>query len=246
MISSVGPPDSTAGPVPPSGLASGLASLRWVRVGSSSTPKIQAVSEALAGFALAARVEGAAVESGVPEQPVGFDEILRGARNRAEAALALGPCDLAVGIEDGLVTLPGVSAVAGLASPTLNLGCAWLTDGRRESFGLSSAFGYPDACVEVALRDRAPIGDLFDELWRSREGDASTPGPSGRGIGNIGKLTLGVLTRSEYARHAVVCGLVRYLHPDLYWSATASQRQTGNDTGDDSGDDSERGAEGSR
>jgi inosine/xanthosine triphosphatase len=198
--------------------------MQRVRVGSSSAPKIQAVSEALSSFGLAPRVEGSPVESGVPEQPVGFDEILRGARARAEAALALGACDLAVGIEDGLVTLPGVSSIAGLASPTLNLGCAWLSDGRRESFGLSSAFGYPDACAEAAVRDREPIGDLFDELWRGREDSASAQSPSGRGIGNIGKLTLGVLTRAEYARHAVVCGLVRYLHPDLYWSGSGQRR----------------------
>ena len=36
------------------------------------------------------------------------------------------------------------------------------------------------------------------------------------GVGNVGKLTLGVLTRSEYARHAVLCALIAFLHPDLY------------------------------
>ena len=88
----------------------------------------------------------------------------------------------------------------------------------------------PDGCAEVALREREPIGALFDELWRGRESAASAPSPSGRGIGNIGKLTLGVLTRAEYARHAVVCGLVRYLHPDLYWSDAAQPESTEKDT----------------
>ena len=40
--------------------------------------------------------------------------------------------------------------------------------------------------------------------------------PSARTSGNIGKLTLGVLPRSDYARHAVLCALVSFLHPDLY------------------------------
>jgi inosine/xanthosine triphosphatase len=226
LTASTSLPLSAAGGV----ASSSLASWQRVRVGSMNAPKIQAVSQALLGFALTPRVEGCGVESGVPEQPVGFDEILRGARNRAEAALASAPCDLAVGIEDGLVTLPGVSALPGGAGATINLGCAWLTDGQRDSFGLSSAFGYPDTCAEVALRERAPIGDLFDELWRGREGAASASSPSGRGIGNIGKLTLGVLTRAEYARHAVVCGLVRYLHPDLYWSDAAQRESADEDT----------------
>lgn len=198
------------------GLPNALPWLRRVRVGSRNAPKIQAVRDALGAFAPDLEVDGVEVESGVPEQPVGFEEILRGAKNRAEAALARGDCDLAAGIEDGLVTLPGVDDIPGLASATLNLGCAWLTDGRRESFGLSSGFGYPDACAQIALREREPIGDLFDELWRSGDRDANERAPTGRGVGNIGKLTLGVLTRTEYARHAVVCALVRYLHPDLY------------------------------
>jgi non-canonical (house-cleaning) NTP pyrophosphatase len=35
-------------------------------------------------------------------------------------------------------------------------------------------------------------------------------------LGNVGKLTLGVLPRSEYTRHAVLCALVALLHGDLY------------------------------
>jgi non-canonical (house-cleaning) NTP pyrophosphatase len=35
-------------------------------------------------------------------------------------------------------------------------------------------------------------------------------------VGNIGKLTLGVLPRSEYTRHAVLCALVALIHGDLY------------------------------
>ena len=204
-----------------------LSWLRRVHVGSKNAPKIQAVRDALGAFVPDLEVEGVEVETGVPEQPVGFDEIVRGAKNRAQAALARGGCDLAAGIEDGLVTLSGVSDLRGLGSATLNLGCAWLTDGQRESFGLSSGFGYPNACAEVALRERQPIGGLFDELWRARDGDAQKSGATGRGLGNIGKLTFGVLTRTEYARHAVMCAFVRYLHPDLYFADV--ERELGSD-----------------
>ena len=69
-----------------------------------------------------------------------------------------------------------------------------------------------------AVRDRAPIGLLFDRLWEQRRGEGVAPAAA-RTVGNIGKLTLGVLPRSEYIRHAVLCALVALIHGDLYAGA---------------------------
>jgi inosine/xanthosine triphosphatase len=194
-----------------------LSSIDCVRVGTLNGPKLEAVRAAVAAYAPRVRVEGVAVASGVPEQPVGYDEIVAGARNRARRAHATGACDLAVGIEDGLVELH----LADLPVEVLNVGCAFVTDGRRDSVGLSSAFAYPPACAEPAVRDRTPIGGSFDRLFATCAAAAPSPAvveqvPSGLTIGNIGKLTLGILPRSDYARHAVLCALVRFLHPELY------------------------------
>jgi len=189
---------------------SALAALRRVRVGSTSPPKLEAVRAALAAYAPRAQVEGAAVESGVSEQPVGFEEIVAGARARARAAFALGGCELAVGYEDGLVEL------AGTPERWFNVGCAALADGRREALGFSSGFAYPPACARRAALERAPIGDLFDALWASRRPAEAGAAASSRGLGNVGKLTGGALPRADYARHAVLCALVSFLHPDLY------------------------------
>ena len=151
------------------------------------------------------------VPSGVAEQPLGFEEIVAGARNRARSAMASGGCVLAVGIEDGLVPLPD-----GLGGQkTYNVGCAWVTDGEREGSGFSSGFSYPTECLGPATEDQQPIGDLFDALWR-RHRDPDDHGASGRNEGNIGKLTGGRLTRSDYGSHAVLSALVRFLQQDLY------------------------------
>lgn len=213
-----------------SAVATALAAVRRVRVGSTNPPKIAAVCAALAPWAPEAKVDGVDVPSGVAEQPLGFGEIVAGARNRARAAAAAGPCDLGVGIEDGLVMLEGV-----LDEP-LNVGAAAVTDGRRESVALSSAFAYPPGCARRAFSERAPVGELFDALWARRAGgppalaeSPTAPGrepraaspPSGRTLGNIGVLSLGALPREEYARHAVVCALLRFLHPDLYFAPVA-------------------------
>jgi inosine/xanthosine triphosphatase len=180
-----------------------------VRVGSTNGPKLEAVRGALAPYLPELSVSGVAVASGVPDQPVGFDEIVAGARNRARAALDHGECDLGVGLEDGLVEIPAAGPHA------MNVGCAALTDGRRVALGFSAGFAYPPACADEAVARRAPIGELFDALWDRARGEGGAT-PSALGLGNVGRLTQGVLPRAEYARHAVVCAFVQLLHPDLY------------------------------
>jgi len=175
-----------------------LVAVRWVRVGSVNEPKLAAVRGAIGAYAPDAKVEGVAVASGVPEQPVGFEEIIRGARNRAAGALGGPPCDLGIGIEDGLVPLP-VGGPEG-EFVHLNIGCVAITDGERTSIGFSSAFGYPPECSIPAVRDREPIGAVFDSLWDAHRG----------------RLSNGVLPRAEYARHGVLCALVAFVQPDLY------------------------------
>jgi inosine/xanthosine triphosphatase len=193
-----------------------LTGMRRVCVGSTNERKLEAVRDALAPYAPQLEVAGVDVESGVPEQPVGWDEIARGARNRARLARASEPCDLGVGLEDGLVALPdGEGEVQ-----HLNVGCAAIAHAGRVWLGYSSGFAYPPACTEAAVRDRAPIGSLFDRLWQARRGGAVAPAESRR-LGNIGQLTLGVLPRAEYTRHAVLCALVALIHGDLYADAGA-------------------------
>jgi inosine/xanthosine triphosphatase len=184
-----------------------------VRVGSGNAPKIAAVRSAFEAYVPDVEVEGLDVESGVASQPVGLAEIVRGARNRAAAALASAPCDLAVGVEDGLVPFPE------LGGEVLNVGCAALSDGERVSLGLSAGFAYPPACTRLALAGE-PVGPLFDRFFAERRGEVARE-PSALSIGNIGRLTLGRLPRAEYARHAVLCAMVRFLHSDLYFGPEA-------------------------
>ena len=193
----------------------GLAGIRCVRVGSTNPPKLEGVRAALAAYAPDVVVEPVAVSSGVPDQPVGFAEIVAGARRRAEEAARGGACDLAVGYEDGLVEIPGAEG------SWFNVGCAAVSDGRRLSLGLSSGFAYPPGCALPAAERREPIGELFDALFRAERGACQGPA-SALSVGNVGKLTGAVLTRAEYTRHAVLCALPPFLHPHLYGARGAS------------------------
>lgn len=207
-------------------LPKALARVTRIAVGSKNAPKIQAVRTALTAYWSQLDVQGFEVASGVSEQPVGFREIVHGAETRAHAAWEkLHGEDpqagiLGVGIEDGLVELPGLDL------GYLNVGCAVLTDGVRNGYGFSSLFSYPTPCWQEAVEKRAPIGELFDRFWSERNpvsdplanSAATTKAgePSALSVGNVGKLSLGVLPRAEYARHAVLCAVIHFLHPDFF------------------------------
>jgi inosine/xanthosine triphosphatase len=186
-----------------------------VWVGSENPAKLEAVRLGLAPFFPALELAAAAVPSGVPEQPLGLDEIIAGARSRARGAYAraAGRADLAAGLEDGLVPLPQAG------TRYLNVGCCVLYDGTEESLGLSAGFEYPPQCVALSTGPgRQPIGAAFDALFRDAE-PLLVPAPGRGGLGNIGRLTRGVLTRAEYGAQAVTCAVVRRLHPALYAAA---------------------------
>jgi inosine/xanthosine triphosphatase len=183
-----------------------------VRVGSRNAAKLEAVRRGLAPFFAVVDVEGCDVASGVDAQPLGFPEIVAGARQRALGAFRAGACDLAAGIEDGLV------AVADVATGWVNIGACVLFDGLSEALGFTAGFEYPPECVRRATAaPRTPIGDAFDSLYRAPAGLADP----GTGAGNIGRLSGGVLTRADYGAQAVTCAFVRFLQPELY--ATASR-----------------------
>ena len=118
-----------------------------------------------------------------------------------------GECDLAAGIEDGLIALDQVD------TGWINVGCCVLFDGEREGLGFSAGFEYPPECVaQATVEPRTPIGEAFDRSFEPRAG-ARDPGPQ---AGNIGRLTEGVLIRADYGAQAVTCAWVRFLHPKLY------------------------------
>ena len=184
-----------------------------VRVGSRNTAKLEAVRRGLAPFFAGVEIEGADVLSGVDSQPLGWAEIVAGARSRAHGAHRVAACDLAAGIEDGLVE------ISETATGWVNIGCCVLFDGAREAVGFTAGFEYPPECVRRATSmPRTPIGDAFDALYRAPAG-LTDPGVA---AGNIGRLSGGALTRADYGAQAVVCAFVRLLHHDLYAEAPRS------------------------
>lgn len=177
-------------------MPSALARLATVVVGSTNPVKIGAAHAVLARLSPAVSVRGIAVQSGVPDQPWGDDETIRGARARAIGALALDTsAELAVGIEGGVVEAPGRALRT----------CAWSVvvdrDG-REGVGGSLSMALPTAVAEL-VRGGMELGHAMDAVTGERDVK--------RGLGAVGILTGGLVTRQGAYETLVAYALSPFL-----------------------------------
>ena len=169
-----------------------------VAVGSTNPVKVNAVRRAFRIYCTA-DVRGVEAESGVPPQPLGFNEVVEGAFNRACNARRLLDADYGVGVEAGLVDT-GVERV--------ELQVAVIVDRRGwVSIGFSQGFPLPSQWVHE-VEKRVELG-----IIASRETGRSDIGEK---LGIIGYLTQGLVTRTDLTFNAVVMALVPRLNTSLY------------------------------
>jgi len=177
-----------------------LAGIASVAVGSTNRVKIGAVRAVLERAGCRAHVEGLQVPSDVPEQPWGDEETARGARTRAERALAALGADLALGIEGGVVE----------EADGTHRTCAWAVavgrDGRSAKGG-SLAMPLPPA-VAAALREGLELGHAMDRITGARG--------TKYGSGASGILTAGLIDRQRAYETLVTYALAPWLAGDFW------------------------------
>jgi inosine/xanthosine triphosphatase len=176
-----------------------------VVVGSTNPVKVAAVRAVVARLAPDAEVIGVAVASGVPDQPYGDDETQAGARQRARAALLAGAGTLAIGLEGGVVELPG----GGLRT------CAWavaVDAAGVEGVGGSLAMTLPPSVVS-RLRAGEELGHAMDAV-------AATVGTKHR-RGAVGILTAGLIDRQQAYEPLVTYALAPWLAPAYFGEASS-------------------------
>lgn len=148
----------------------------------------------------ASRIDGVHVASGVPDQPVGDDETIRGAAQRARAAREALDADIGVGLEGGVVELEGGAMRS----------CAWaavaLRDG-REFVGGSLAMPLPPA-VAALVRSGVELGHAMDALTGGRD--------TKHGAGAVGILTNGMIDRQRAYEVLVTYALSPVIAGDLW------------------------------
>ncbi len=189
-----------------------------IAVGSTRKPKVEAVREAVARFGArldrTADVEIAPVEvpSGVRHTPLTREDLMSGARQRAEALVEMALAknlswNYFVGLEGGLdVVHEGTLRWVFLES------WAYVRDGvGRSAFGQSGAVLLPEALAKVVVDDGVELSQAIDAF------------AGGRGIrdaqGAWGVLTQNLITRQEAFRIAVINAFAPFFNHEIFSSA---------------------------
>src|SRR5882757_8179501 len=154
-----------------------------IAVGSKRGPKLNAVTEALQAFSAALaqdaqfEVVGVEVESGVGHTPASRDELMRGARQRAEALVdkarqSGSNWQYFVGLEGGLdVVHEGLSADEMMRDSRLRQNghrrvflesCAYVSDGVRGHYGCSGSIELPEALAHEVLENGVELAVAID------------------------------------------------------------------------------------
>lgn len=173
-----------------------------VAVGSANPVKVEAVRrEVGAILSCAVEAKGNEVPSGVAEQPRN-EAVLQGARNRARRALEASPgCDYAVGVEAGLLQLPGDATHVDVQC------CVVIDAAGLETHGWGPGFHYPAWVTERALR-----GEMVSAIL----GPVAKDDRIGSTTGAIGYLSDGRLDRTALTQQAVLMAFVPRIKRDLY------------------------------
>ncbi|NJF25627.1 inosine/xanthosine triphosphatase [Thermococcus sp. Bubb.Bath] len=174
-----------------------------VAVGSTNPAKVEAVREVFREIYGEVEVVPMGVDSGVPDQPVGLEETIKGAINRAKLALEKTGADFGVGVEAGLYSVP--ETLTGYMDIQF---CAIVDKEGRTTFGHGPGFEYPPGVIRRVFEEDVEVGIAMGELVNDRE--------LKRKIGAIGVLTHGRLVRKELNKLAVLMALVPRLNPEWY------------------------------
>jgi inosine/xanthosine triphosphatase len=185
-----------------------------IAVGSTRRPKLQAVQEATASFAVKLsphaplEIQGHEVESGVSHTPSSREELMQGARQRAEALHKMladsgNRADYCVGLEGGL----DVAVENGTRRVFLE-SWAYVTDGVRGHFGCSGSIEIPELLAEEVLSRGTELSVAIDNY-------AGAVGIRD-GQGAWGVLTDNLVSRQESFRLAVVAAFAPFYNVRMY------------------------------
>lgn len=179
-----------------------------VAVGSTNPIKVEPVRAVLARAFPEARVVAVNARSGVPEQPIGCEQMRQGARSRAMGALkellAQMPAEdgamyWGVGLEGGVVFEDEVAWLTGAVAVVTNTG--------QSSLAWSPRCPLPPG-VAAELRAGGELGPIMDKL--------SGVSDSKKKLGATGYLTNGLAPRGLFWEVTFACALAPFLHPALY------------------------------
>src|SRR5256885_6333493 len=200
-----------------------------IAVGSKRGPKLNAITEALQSFSAALahdtqfEVVGVKVESGVSHTPASRDELMRGARQRAEGLVEMARRDgtawqYFVGLEGGLdMVREGISADEMLRHSGLQQSghrrvflesWAYVSNGARGHYGRSGSIELPGALAHQVLENGVELAVAIDR-FAGAVGIRDAQGA-------WGVLSNNFITRQEAFRVAVIAAFAPFYNAQMY------------------------------
>jgi inosine/xanthosine triphosphatase len=179
--------------------------MKIVAVGTQNPVKTSAVSHVLRKlFKEAFKVIRADVHSGIPKQPMGLSQTIKGAINRARYAISAAPnAEYGIGIEAGLIKIP--NTITGY----FDIQFAAIIDSKgKVTIGCGSGFEYPPTVVSEVLEKGKEVGDVMETLTGIDK--------IGERIGAIGYLSHGELDRCRLTEQAVLMAFIPRMNEELY------------------------------
>jgi inosine/xanthosine triphosphatase len=203
-----------------------------IAVGSARKPKLHAVSAALESFAnllspdAPCEVVAIEVPSGVSHTPATREELMRGARQRAEALVQIARrdsrgWDFFVGLEGGLDVVS--EALERSPAPQLAVtpphrvfleSWAYVTNGHAGYFGCSGAVEIPEALAHEVLDRGIELSEAIDR-FAGAVGIRDAQGA-------WGVLSNNLISRQEAFRIAVIAAFAPFYNARMYQAASAA------------------------
>ena len=188
--------------------------LERIALGSDRAAKIMAVRASIARVAEVdpawrdANVVARAVETDAPAMPMNDWELMSGARQRAIAVREILrqqrlEADLYVGLEGGFHSI----SVDGKWHTFLR-GWAYVTNGTRDSFGMSPSIEVPQAIVNDVVRGKRELGIVIDDFAGIRDVRSKQ--------GAWGVLSRDLLTRSMSFEAALIAAFAPFYNSQMY------------------------------
>lgn len=179
-----------------------------IRIASTRTPKVNGVKKAVEKVVRHFHFDHSTISfetlqaaSGVSDTPTSIDELMTGARQRAQSVFPKDVSEtvLTVGVEGGLFH---IGADVFLQSWT----CVY--DGTDVYYGSSGAIEIPTALARSVLEEGSDLGDVIDIFAKQQDVRSSN--------GTFGVLSNDLVTREESFETATVMALVPYFNKAVF------------------------------
>jgi inosine/xanthosine triphosphatase len=169
-----------------------------INIASTNPVKINATKRAFEHYFENLEINSIETDSGVSAHPISAEETMQGAKTRAQNAF--NNCDYSIGIEAGMIRYPTESGYIMTANVAIY-------DGKNFFVGACPLLELPKNITQQIV-DGGELGPIMDQLHGQKD--------TKKGVGTVGILTKGVLTREEAIKQGVLMALCPIINKDLY------------------------------